>query len=225
MTIGRLPSVEGGIQPTIVDAKGDLITATAADTPARLAVGANDTVLTADSTTATGLKWATASGAGNLVQVASGSLSGSSVSLTGLSSYSVLYLGLYSVDLSGNDSVWLTLNADTGTNYTNYGGRFTSGPAGARVANTNVGKIYLSAQSAVSGTTITNSFFTTVENSKTTGFSNVNVFGNFTDSNGSDVVSDVSAIYKVSAAITSLQIVTGEFGNTFSAGTYVLWGA
>jgi len=58
MTTGRLPSVEGGIQPTIVDAKGDLITATAADTPARLAVGANDTILTADSTTATGLKWA-----------------------------------------------------------------------------------------------------------------------------------------------------------------------
>jgi hypothetical protein len=47
------------IQNTIVDAKGDLIGATAADTPARLAVGANDTVLTADSTAATGLKWAT----------------------------------------------------------------------------------------------------------------------------------------------------------------------
>jgi hypothetical protein len=46
------------IQNTIVDAKGDLIGATAADTPARLAVGANDTVLTADSSTATGLKWA-----------------------------------------------------------------------------------------------------------------------------------------------------------------------
>jgi hypothetical protein len=47
------------IQNSIMDAKGDLIGATAADTPARLAVGANDTVLTADSTQATGLKWAT----------------------------------------------------------------------------------------------------------------------------------------------------------------------
>jgi hypothetical protein len=69
MTTGRLPSVEGGIQPTIVDAKGDIIAATAADTPARLAVGANDTVLTADSSTATGLKWAAPAGGGKVLQV------------------------------------------------------------------------------------------------------------------------------------------------------------
>ena len=50
------------IQNTIVDAKGDLIGATAADTPARLAVGTNGQVLTADSTAATGLAWATPSG-------------------------------------------------------------------------------------------------------------------------------------------------------------------
>jgi hypothetical protein len=49
------------INPTIVDVKGDIIAATAADTVARLAVGANDTVLTADSTAATGLKWAAVS--------------------------------------------------------------------------------------------------------------------------------------------------------------------
>jgi hypothetical protein len=42
---------------SIVDAKGDLIAATANDTPARLAVGTNGLVLTADSTAATGLKW------------------------------------------------------------------------------------------------------------------------------------------------------------------------
>ena len=49
------------IQNAIVDAKGDLIAATAADTPARLAVGTNGQVLTADSTAATGLAWATPS--------------------------------------------------------------------------------------------------------------------------------------------------------------------
>jgi len=50
------------VAKTIVDAKGDLIAATAADTVSRIAVGANDTVLTADSSTATGLKWAAVAG-------------------------------------------------------------------------------------------------------------------------------------------------------------------
>jgi len=48
----------GAIAKSIVDAKGDLVAATAADTVSRLAVGANGTVLTADSSEATGLKWA-----------------------------------------------------------------------------------------------------------------------------------------------------------------------
>jgi hypothetical protein len=51
-----------GIPATILDAKGDIIAATAADTASRLAVGADGTVLTADSTAATGLKWAAAAG-------------------------------------------------------------------------------------------------------------------------------------------------------------------
>ena len=57
MTVGRIPVIEGGIQPTIFDAKGDLLTATANDTPARLAVGANDLLLTAASGESTGLKY------------------------------------------------------------------------------------------------------------------------------------------------------------------------
>jgi hypothetical protein len=45
------------IQNAIVDAKGDLITATAADVPARLAVGSNGDTLVADSAATTGLRW------------------------------------------------------------------------------------------------------------------------------------------------------------------------
>lgn len=70
MTAGRIPSVEGGIQPTLLTTKGDLISATAASTVARLGVGANATVLTADSAEATGLKWATPAASG-LTKIAS----------------------------------------------------------------------------------------------------------------------------------------------------------
>jgi hypothetical protein len=45
------------VNPTIIDAKGDIITATAADTPARLAVGNNGETLVADSSATTGLRW------------------------------------------------------------------------------------------------------------------------------------------------------------------------
>ena len=54
----------------IWDAKGDLAVGTGANTASRLAVGANDTVLTADSAEATGVKWAAAgAGSGDVVTV------------------------------------------------------------------------------------------------------------------------------------------------------------
>jgi hypothetical protein len=70
-----------GIPATIFDAKGDIIAATAADTASRLAVGTNGHVLTADSTTATGLKWASAGGGGKVLQVVEGTNS-SAVNIT-----------------------------------------------------------------------------------------------------------------------------------------------
>jgi hypothetical protein len=52
------------ISETLIDAKGDLIVGSADDTAARIAVGTDGFVLTADSAEATGVKWAAASGGG-----------------------------------------------------------------------------------------------------------------------------------------------------------------
>jgi hypothetical protein len=64
LSAGELSStVSAGIPATLLDAKGDLIVASAADTAARLAVGGtNGHVLTVDSAEATGMAWKAASG-------------------------------------------------------------------------------------------------------------------------------------------------------------------
>jgi hypothetical protein len=60
-------AVGGGASP--LTTKGDLYTFSTVD--ARLGVGANGTVLTADSAETTGLKWAAAAGGGKVLQVVS----------------------------------------------------------------------------------------------------------------------------------------------------------
>lgn len=53
------------IGAALIDAKGDLLVGSANDAVARLAVGADGYVLTADASQTLGLKWAQASSAGN----------------------------------------------------------------------------------------------------------------------------------------------------------------
>ncbi len=52
--------IQNPVPQALVDAKGDIFVATADNTVGRLAIGANDTVLTADSSQTGGVKWATA---------------------------------------------------------------------------------------------------------------------------------------------------------------------
>ena len=100
-----------------VTTKGDVFTFSTI--PTRLGVGANDTVLTADSTTATGLKWSTPA-SGSLTQLATQTFSNtashtfSSIS----SSYKFLFLKLVGVRSTTNEQpIRIRFNSDTGTNY------------------------------------------------------------------------------------------------------------
>jgi hypothetical protein len=113
---------------TAIDAKGDLVAGTGADTFSRIAVGADATVLTADSSTATGLKWATPGGSGanwSLLNTGGTSLNGvSTVTVSGISGKDkivILVIGGSTSSSGGNYQV--RFNGDTGNNYIRSVGR------------------------------------------------------------------------------------------------------
>lgn len=90
---------------TAIDAKGDLIVGTGADTFSRLAVGTNTYILTADSAEATGLKWAApAGGGGKVLQVVQGTVLTGDVS-TSSTTYSDLGLSVSITPSSASSKV------------------------------------------------------------------------------------------------------------------------
>jgi hypothetical protein len=134
-------NASAAIAKTIVDAKGDIIAATAADTVARLAVGANDTVLTADSSTATGLKWAAPAGGGanwSLLNAGGTALTGAAtITISGISGKDKIFVLISGASsATTTDILGFRINTDTGNNYSDYGG-FVNNPAsyGTNVVN------------------------------------------------------------------------------------------
>ena len=99
-------------------AKGALLSATAASTPGVLTVGSNDTVLTADSTAATGLKWATPA-AGGMTLISTTTLTGASVTLSSIpSTYNDLILIFQNpITAVDGDSIYMRINTDSATRY------------------------------------------------------------------------------------------------------------
>jgi hypothetical protein len=212
-------NASAGIAKTIVDAKGDIIAATAADTVSRLAVGSNDQVLTADSSTATGLKWAAPS-AGGMTSIASGSLSGTSVTI---SSIPATYNNLVIIIRD-----FYTLNTASGLRI-RLNGNSTSGTYGA-------GYISMGSTSVTNFATTQTFIFTPLDRT-----SDQNTFAYFEIFDYANSMNKKGMFYtqteltndnrnamghffaKITSAINSVTI-TNEDPDTFGGGTYQIYG-
>jgi len=86
------------IPKTLIDAKGDLIVGSAADTAARLAAGTNGYLLSANSGATNGLEWVAAPSSGSLTLLSTTTLSGTSTTISSISqAYTHLQVHIYDV--------------------------------------------------------------------------------------------------------------------------------
>jgi hypothetical protein len=113
-----MPITKASSNAVAAAAKGDLVVGTATNDSGVLAVGANDQVLTVDSSTATGLKWATAS-AGGMTLISTTTLTGASITLSSIpATYNNLQLVIQDY-LPTDDSraIRMRFNGDTSSYY------------------------------------------------------------------------------------------------------------
>jgi hypothetical protein len=210
------------IQNAIVDAKGDLITATAADTPARLAVGTNGQTLVADSTASTGLKWATPAGGGYWTSLASGSLSGSTLTLSSISgSYKDLRLIFRNLQITNDTEPALRLNNDSASNYTGlrFIGQASTPATYAANSQTQVGFTY----NNVKNSTTTSVIFNLMDYANTSSYKIVTGNAYYVAAGGTNNEQTIiQSTWRSSSAINRIDLVLST--GTYSAGTYELLG-
>jgi hypothetical protein len=204
------------IQNTIEDAKGDLIGATAADTPARLAVGTNGQILTADSTAATGLAWATAS-SGGMTSIASGSLTGTSVVLSSIpATYKNLQLVLRDVYITGTGAPNIKVNSVSNYNMLRYVATGGTIAADALTGNGSFSLGYNNMKTSDNNScTVINIYDYTNSVAK-----EINALISYQNSGSAEDFMNYNGNAVMSAAVTSITIA----GVTFAGGTYILYG-
>jgi hypothetical protein len=188
-------NADAATQKATLTTKGDIYAATAASTPARLAVGANDTVLTADSSTATGLKWATVSGGGmTLLSTTSWTTASQTIS-----SISGAYkdLKVYVTDWTSTiaDDVNLRLNGITSASY-------QSGGVTIRASNTGSSTWATAMSTVIKLTDPTYPFYTVGDNN----------FMTFTIFDYANTVSDKVVAFNVKSVNNSSGEAMGFFG-------------
>lgn len=214
------PDDANAIQNAIVDAKGDLIAATAADTPARLAVGTNGQVLTADSTASTGLAWATAT-SGGMTLLSTTTLSGASTTVSVTGGYNDIKIVVYGMTCGSNGYFYLKPNnsASISTFWTAYmNGTGIAGPEARVYADWSLdqGYSYLANNSEnISELTIT-------QYANTSTYKTVTNTGRHVGTGSQQVVYFANGCINTTSAITSL-VFTNTGGN-LTGGTVLVYG-
>ena len=206
------------IAKTIVDAKGDIIAATAADTVSRLAVGANNTVLTADSAEATGLKWAT-SAAGGMTLLSTTTLSGASTTISSIDqTYKNLQIIIHGATFVNGGAFRCAPNGST--NITTQWGTNATG-----TANTRSGQ-YLSLSTSSydnSASNANNVWAINIYNyANTTNYKAFDLAGTWTSSDSFIIGHNFAGGIQTNSAISSL--VFSQSAGNLSTGTVLIYG-
>jgi len=201
------------IQNAIVDAKGDLITATAADTPARLAVGTNGQTLVADSTASTGLKWATPASGGGLTLLQTLSCTTATTTSSSISSsYKSIYIELVGGQLNG-EQITLRFNSDAS-------GLYYAGPVGSTANQAMTAtSIALSYQNV--GNVATNLMAITIPNyTNTTTHKVLFAYGMSQNDSSSYMINNLVGAYRSTSAISTITIKSST-GAAITATAYI----
>jgi len=205
----------------LLTTKGDIYAATAAATPARLGVGANNTVLTADSAEATGLKWATPAASGRTL-LSTTTLTGASTTVSGISgAYKDLLVIVYRMTNSTADGTLnITPNGSSSSITSGVTGDGTTGTTFARNSTaTAIGSII-----AISSTNINNVFYLTLQDyAQSTYLNGIQLNGRYINTSGNGAsVNLAGGFFAAGVAISS--ITFANTGGNFSAGTVEIYG-
>jgi hypothetical protein len=207
---------------TAIDAKGDLVAGTGADTFAKLTVGANNTVLTADSSESTGLKWATPASGGGLTLLSTTSLSGATTSITSISgSYINLLIQIIDGVKSGVGGVTLQFNSDTGSNYADGKVQVENSTAYPATNNTAT-SIDIGACGTATAQLSKQAQDIMITNYVSTGTKTLSFTGNVKYASGAINFFTGSGLYIGGSAISSIQVNAG--GGGYTGGEIKIWG-